>query len=115
MLTHSLYDSEKSKAKFEDWYDDWEISGKDNEKQFSLKLFTVLQAFLKTLQETGYSKKTMRRHKNSCHSIGGYIVDQNFRYELEEHIPSKSGVDILLENITSCVLVKRSSDHLPNI
>jgi hypothetical protein len=78
----------------DDWPQDWHIA--DGDEAFSRKLVPIFESYLEALQQKGVAKSTFNRHLNSCHALGGYIVDQVYNYEWDHFDPEATGREILL-------------------
>lgn len=75
------------------WEEDWHIV--DGDELLAKELMPVFERYLVELQKKGASKSTMNRHKNACHAIGGYIIDQIFKYEWDELEEPWNGEDLI--------------------
>lgn len=82
------------------WEADWHVL--DGDEDLSRRLSPVFEAFLTTLQKKNAAKSTLRRHINSCHALGGYIVDRIFNYQMDSYDSSESGEKILLRYLDGC-------------
>ncbi len=76
------------------WEKDWHIE--DGDEELSRKLTSLFEAYLTALQKKGVSKSTLNRHANSCHALGGYIVEQLFGYQCNRYDSAESGKELLL-------------------
>lgn len=77
------------------WEKDWHIV--DGDELLAKELIPVFEKYLAALNEKGVSKSTMTRHKNACHAIGGYIINQVFKYEWDDLEEPWNGEDILFQ------------------
>ena len=84
----------------DNWADDWHVM--DGDEVLSDKLTPVFEAYLTALQKKGVAKSTLNRHKNGCHALGGYIVDQVFNYQWDRYEKFEQGEDILLRYLDGC-------------
>ncbi len=80
-----------------DWEKDWHIV--DGDEELSTELIPLFEVYLTALKKKGSSKSTMNRHKNSCHAIGGYIIDQVFEYEWDNLEIPWDGEEILFKYV----------------
>ena len=62
-----------------------------------IELFPVFEKYLAALQKKGVSNSTMTRHKNACHAIGNYIINQFFKYEWDDLEETWNGEEILFQ------------------
>jgi hypothetical protein len=86
----------RSESMFTDgWEKDWHIA--DGDELLAKELTPVFEKYLTALQKKGVSKSTMIRHKNACHAIGNYIINQVFKYEWDELEEPWNGEDILFQ------------------
>ncbi len=77
------------------WEKDWHIV--DGDELLAKELMPVFEKYLAALNEKGVSKSTMIRHRNACHAIGGYIINQVFKYEWDDLEEPWNGEDILFQ------------------
>lgn len=77
------------------WEKDWHIV--DGDELLAKELIPVFEKYLAALQKKGVSKSTMTRHKNACHAIGNYIIDQFFKYEWDDLEETWNGEEILFQ------------------
>ena len=77
------------------WEQNWHIV--DGDELLAKELMPVFEAYLVSLQAKGASKSTMTRHKNACRAIGGYIMDQVFKYEWEHLDEPWNGEEIIFQ------------------
>lgn len=75
------------------WEKDWHIV--DGDDLLAKELIPVFEKYLTALQKKGASRSTMNRHKNACHAIGGYIINQVFKYEWDDLEDPWNGEEIL--------------------
>lgn len=87
----------------DNWAADWNIV--DGDKDLSRRLCSVFEAYLKSLQNKGCAKSTLNRHSNSCHALGGYIVDRVFNHQLDDMIQLNQG------KIFSCDILTAVMGH----
>lgn len=81
----------------EGWEKNWHIA--DGDEQLAKELLPVFEKYLASLQKKGVSKSTMNRHKNACHAIGGYIINQVFKYEWDELEEPWNGEEIIFQYV----------------
>jgi hypothetical protein len=79
----------------EDWDKNWHIVAGD--EVLAKELMPVFEKYLTALQEKGVSKSTMNRHRNACHAIGGYIINQVFKYECDDPEEPWNGEEIIFQ------------------
>jgi len=79
----------------ENWGKSWHMVAGD--ELLAKELMPVFEKYLTALQKKGASKSTMNRHKNACHSIGGYIINQVFKYEWDELEEPWNGEEIIFQ------------------
>lgn len=79
----------------EGWQKIWHIV--DGDEVLANELLPVFEKYLAALQARGVSKSTMNRHKNACHAIGGYIINQVFKYEWNELEEPWNGEEIVFQ------------------
>ena len=77
----------------EGWEKSWHIV--DGDALLSKELMPIFEKYLTALQKKGASKSTMKRHINACHAIGGYIINQVFKYEWDEPEEPWNGEEII--------------------
>ncbi|NTU73455.1 hypothetical protein HGB07_04790 [Candidatus Roizmanbacteria bacterium] len=79
----------------EGWDKSWHIV--DGDELLAKELLPVFEKYLTALHKKGASKSTMNRHKNACHAIGGYIINQVFKYEWDEPEEPWNGEEIIFQ------------------
>jgi hypothetical protein len=79
------------------WDQDWHIV--EGDERLAKELMPVFESYLVSLQVKGSSKSTMTRHKNACHAIGGYIMDQVFKYEWDHLEEPWNGEEIIFQYV----------------
>jgi hypothetical protein len=79
----------------EGWEKSWHIV--DVDELLAKELLPVFEKYLTALMKNGASKSTMNRHKNACHAIGGYIINQVFKYEWDELEEPWNGEEIIFQ------------------
>ena len=81
----------------EGWDKNWHVV--DGDELLSKELMPVFEKFLTALARKGVSKSTMNRHKNACLAIGGYIINQVFKYEWDELEVPWNGEEIIFRSV----------------
>ncbi|AMO55543.1 hypothetical protein [Endozoicomonas montiporae] len=62
--------------KYSEWPREWNCS--EDDEKLSKELTSIFKDFLTALKKSNLSEKTIRRHKSSCHALGGYIISEIF-------------------------------------
>ncbi|KEQ18703.1 hypothetical protein [Endozoicomonas numazuensis] len=84
--------------KYSEWPREWNCS--DEDEKLSKELTSIFKGFLTMLKESNLSEKTIRRHKSSCHALGGYIISEIFGYEHDIELAELPPKEILNNYIT---------------
>lgn len=80
------------------WIKDWGTESKSQE--ISIDLTETFEGFLCYLQDVRkLAKKTINRHKTSCHALGGYIIHDLFDSFSPSSEKSKRGKELLFDYI----------------
>ncbi len=81
----------------QNWDQDWSIYKED--RNLSKKIIPIFESYLINILEKGVSKKTINRHKNACHALGGYIIGEIYGYGNNPFSGNENGEQIILHYI----------------